>query len=52
MMHKLCVRNCAVPIDGYGARPSQDRDNPPGATGIELHELFYPTPHAPPNGGT
>jgi len=42
-MPKLRVSNFAISLDGYGAGPGQDLNNPLGAGGIALHEWFYPT---------
>ena len=42
-MPKLRVNNFAISLDGYGAGPDQDLNNPLGAGGIALHEWFYPT---------
>src|SRR5512132_4237064 len=42
-MPKLCVRCFAVSIDGYGAGPNQDLQNPLGVRGPELMEWFFPT---------
>lgn len=40
---KLCVRSFAVSIDGFGAGPDQDRQNPLGVRGTELMEWFFQT---------
>jgi len=40
---KLCVRSFAVSIDGYGAGPRQDLQNPLGVRGPELMEWFFQT---------
>jgi len=40
---KLCVRSFAVSIDGYGAGPGQDLQNPLGVRGPELMEWFFQT---------
>jgi dihydrofolate reductase len=40
---KLCVRSFALSIDGYGAGPRQDLQNPLGVNGPELMEWFFPT---------
>jgi len=40
---KLCVRAFSVSIDGYGAGPGQDRDNPMGIGGMALHEWVLAT---------
>jgi dihydrofolate reductase len=42
-MSKLRVNCFTISIDGYGAGPRQDRDNPLGVGGTELHEWFIPT---------
>lgn len=42
-MPKLRVNNFAISLDGYGAGPNQDRDNPLGVGGEALHEWFFPT---------
>ncbi|MGJ7496743.1 dihydrofolate reductase family protein [Variovorax sp. RT4R15] len=42
-MSKLCVRSFAISIDGYGAGPNQDLQNPLGVRGPELMEWFFPT---------
>jgi len=42
-MSKLCVRSFAISIDGYGAGPHQDLQNPLGAGGTELMGWFFPT---------
>ncbi len=43
MSSKLCVRSFAVSIDGYGAGPHQDLQNPLGVRGTELMEWFFNT---------
>jgi dihydrofolate reductase len=40
---KLCVRSFALSIDGYGAGPDQDLQNPLGVRGPELMEWFVHT---------
>jgi len=40
---KLCVQSFAVSIDGYGAGPNQDLQNPLGVNGPELMEWFFAT---------
>jgi dihydrofolate reductase len=40
---KLCVRCFAVSIDGYGAGPRQDIENPLGVGGTALHEWSFAT---------
>jgi dihydrofolate reductase len=42
-MPKLLVRSFAVSIDGYGAGPNQDLQNPLGDRGTELMEWFFHT---------
>ncbi|MDB5812271.1 MAG: dihydrofolate reductase [Betaproteobacteria bacterium] len=42
-MSKLRVQSFAVSIDGYGAGPRQDLQNPLGVAGPELMEWFLPT---------
>src|SRR5438046_7124600 len=39
----LRVRSFAISIDGYGAGPNQDRENPLGVRGPELMEWFFHT---------
>lgn len=40
-MSKLCVRSFAISIDGYGAGPRQDLQNPLGVRGTELMAWFF-----------
>jgi dihydrofolate reductase len=42
-MPKLRVHNFAISLDGYGAGPSQDRENPLGVGGEALHGWFVAT---------
>ncbi|MGE5523056.1 MAG: dihydrofolate reductase family protein [Rhodospirillaceae bacterium] len=42
-MPKLRVLSFAVSIDGYGAGPNQDLENPLGVGGVELMEWFFHT---------
>ena len=42
-MSKLRVHNFAISLDGYGAGPSQDLDNPLGVGGEALHDRIVPT---------
>lgn len=42
-MTRLRVHGFSVSLDGYGAGPDQDRQNPLGVGGTALHEWFYPT---------
>jgi dihydrofolate reductase len=55
-MSKLCVRSFAISIDGYGAGPDQDLQNPLGVHGPDLMGWFFPTRtframHSPDGGG-
>ena len=42
-MQKLTVDNFSISIDGFGAGPAQDLDNPIGTNGMDLHQWFFPT---------
>ena len=42
-MARLCVRSFGLSIDGYGAGPNQDLQNPLGVRGPELMEWFIHT---------
>jgi dihydrofolate reductase len=42
-MAKVCVRSFALSLDGYGAGPNQNLQNPLGAGGPELMEWFFHT---------
>jgi dihydrofolate reductase len=42
-MAKLCVRGMTISLDGYGAGPDQDVDNPLGVGGGRLHEWVFAT---------
>lgn len=42
-MAKLRVHSFAISLDGYGAGPNQDRDNPLGVGGVALHEWTFRT---------
>ena len=42
-MSKLYVRSFGLSIDGYGAGPAQDLQNPLGVNGLELMEPFFHT---------
>ncbi|MGH6832836.1 MAG: dihydrofolate reductase family protein [Methyloceanibacter sp.] len=42
-MSKVRVACFAVSLDGYGAGPRQDRTNPLGVGGEELHQWLFPT---------
>ena len=42
-MTKLRVNCFAISLDGFGAGPNQNLENPLGAGGMALHEWFFPT---------
>lgn len=42
-MQKLRVANFTISVDGFGAGPDQDINNPLGIGGTDLHQWFYPT---------
>jgi dihydrofolate reductase len=42
-MQKLRLHNFSLSIDGYGAGPGQDIDNPLGVGGLRLHEWVFAT---------
>lgn len=42
-MSKLRVLSFGISIDGYGAGPNQDLQNPLGVNGPDLMEWFFPT---------
>ena len=42
-MPKLRVHNFAISLDGFGAGPNQDLDNPLGAGGRQLHQWAFAT---------
>jgi dihydrofolate reductase len=42
-MPQLRVKSFSVSLDGFGAGPDQDLDNPLGVGGKALHEWFFPT---------
>jgi dihydrofolate reductase len=42
-MSKLRVSCFSVSVDGYGAGPGQDEQNPLGRRGMELHRWLFPT---------
>ena len=41
-MSKVRVNSFSISVDGCGAGPNQDRQNPLGVNGDELHEWYYP----------
>jgi dihydrofolate reductase len=42
-MSKLRIHSFAISLDGYGAGPNQDLDNPLGAGGLSLHDWVVKT---------
>ncbi len=42
-MSKLRVHCFGVSLDGFGAGPNQDLENPLGVGGMNLHQWFFPT---------
>ena len=42
-MTRVRVNGFAISLDGYGAGPNQDIDNPLGVGGTELHQWLFPT---------
>jgi dihydrofolate reductase len=42
-MQKLRVQSFAISVDGFGAGPNQNLENPLGIGGTQLHQWFYPT---------
>jgi dihydrofolate reductase len=42
-MSKVRVASFSISIDGFGAGPRQDLQNPLGVRGTELHGWFFPT---------
>jgi dihydrofolate reductase len=42
-MSKLRVNCFGISLDGFGAGPNQDLDNPLGIGGLGLHQWFFPT---------
>ncbi len=42
-MSKLRVHCFGISLDGFGAGPYQDIDNPLGVGGVNLHQWFFPT---------
>ncbi len=42
-MSKLRVHCFGISLDGFGAGPNQDIDNPLGIGGVNLHQWFFPT---------
>jgi dihydrofolate reductase len=42
-MSKLRVHCFGISLDGFGAGPNQNLDNPLGVGGVDLHQWFFPT---------
>jgi dihydrofolate reductase len=42
-MSRLRIHNFSISLDGYGAGPRQDEENPLGARGLELHQWMHAT---------
>jgi len=42
-MSKVRVHSFSISIDGYGAGPDQDLENPIGVGGLKVFEWFFPT---------
>ncbi len=42
-MQKLRVASFTISVDGFGAGPNQNMENPLGVGGGELHQWFFPT---------
>ena len=42
-MSKLRVHCFGISLDGFSAGPDQDRNNPLGVGGLNLHQWFFPT---------
>jgi dihydrofolate reductase len=42
-MGKLGIRNFSISLDGFGAGPNQDLQNPLGARGLALHAWLFAT---------
>lgn len=42
-MSKLRVHALSISLDGYGAGPAQDMDNPVGVGGIAMHQWIFAT---------
>jgi dihydrofolate reductase len=42
-MGKLGIRNFSVSLEGFGAGPNQDLQNPLGVGGLALHDWFFAT---------
>lgn len=42
-MTRIRVESFTISLDGYGAGPNQDINNPLGEGGTELHQWLFPT---------
>jgi hypothetical protein len=42
-MSKLLFHSFSISIDGYGAGPNQDLENPLGVGGLKVFDWFFPT---------
>lgn len=42
-MSELRIQSFSISLDGYGAGPDQDLENPLGVGGLALHKWFFPT---------
>lgn len=42
-MSRTRVACFSISLDGYGAGPDQDLQNPLGVGGMQLHEWLFPT---------
>ncbi len=42
-MSKLRVASFSISLDGFGAGPGQNLENPLGVGGMDLHQWFFPT---------
>jgi len=42
-MSHVRVASFSISLDGYGAGPNQDRDNPLGVGGMDVHQWVFPT---------
>jgi len=42
-MSRLRVHSFSISIDGYGAGPNQDLENPLGVGGLKVFDWFFPT---------
>lgn len=42
-MSELLVKSFSISIDGYGAGPNQDLENPLGVSGLKVFDWFFPT---------